>query len=272
MTASTLRVSELYVYPVKSLRGLRIARSPLTRQGFRYDRRWMLVDEDGTFLTQRQLPELCRIETALLSDGIRLSAPGQPDFLLPLAHEDGDEQPVRVWRHQGTAARHAPGSAWLSAVLGRACSLVYMAERHERPVAPGLARPDDRVSFADGFPFLLIGQASLDDLNARLQSPLSMRRFRPNIVVTGGAPFAEDHWTELSIGSVGFRGVKRCERCVVTTLDPDSGEGGKEPLRTLSTYRRVDGKVWFGMNLIHDGLGTLSEGDAVTFSSVQPTA
>jgi uncharacterized protein YcbX len=155
------------------------------------------------------------------------------------------------------------GSRWLSAAIGRECALVYMPDRHERQVSPERARPSDIVSFADGYPFLLISEASLGDLNARLATPLSMRRFRPNIVVSGARPFAEDGWRELRLGGIGFRGAKPCDRCVVTTRDPDTGASGPEPLRALAGFRRWDGKVWFGMNLIHDGPGWLEVGAAV---------
>jgi uncharacterized protein YcbX len=130
-------------------------------------------------------------------------------------------------------------------------------------VNPERARPGDVVSFADGYPFLVISEASLSDLNSRLETPLVMERFRPNIVVSGVPAYAEDTFRHVRFGEVGFRAVKRCDRCSVTTIDPETGARGKEPLRTLATYRREDGKVWFGMNLIHDAEGTLSVGDLV---------
>jgi len=260
----TARVSALYIHPVKSLRGLRVEQAELTRQGLQNDRRWMIVDEDGTFLTQRELPELCRIALALESSHIELTSERHGSLRLPIQHESGEQElTVRVWSFQGSANRHAEGSAWLSQVLGRTCSLVYMAERHERAVNPQRALPSDRVSFADGYPILLISQGSLDDLNSRLKSPLGMTRFRPNVVIEGCEAFAEDNFQRVQIGSIGLSGVKRCERCVVTTRDELTGESGTEPLRTLATYRRSEGKVWFGMNMIHDSLGTLKVGDSV---------
>jgi uncharacterized protein YcbX len=142
-------------------------------------------------------------------------------------------------------------------------SLLYMPDSERRAVNPNRARPGDIVSFADAYPLLLISEASLAALNQRLDAPVEMRRFRPNLVISGCEPYAEDGFSALSIGPLTFRGVKRCERCVVTTVDPATAEQGKEPLRTLARYRQSEGKVWFGMNLIHDGPGTLRLGDPV---------
>jgi len=261
--SAALRVSELYVYPVKSCRGIQVERAEIVRRGFARDRRWMVVDSSGRFLTQRETPELCLVGTRLSADGIELSHPNQSPFELPSELEEGPELEVSVWSHRGRAVKSEAGSRWLRGAIGRECALVYMPDRHERQVNPERARPGDVVSFADGYPFLLISEASLAALNSRVGEQLSMRRFRPNIVVSGAEPFAEDTWSELELGGIGFRGVKPCDRCVVTTLDPDSGAAGREPLRTLAQFRRWDGKVWFGMNLIHDGLGWLEVGAAV---------
>lgn len=258
-----LSVSALYVYPVKSLRGIAVSRAEVVRRGFARDRRWMVVGPDGRFITQRDTPALCQIATRLNDDTIALSHPSMPPFELPSALEQGPSVEVSVWSHSGHAIRSEAGSAWLSAAIEKPVSLVYMPERHERQVNPERARPGDLVSFADGYPFLLITEESLADLNSRLNEPLEMRRFRPNIVVRGATPFAEDGWLELDIGGVGFRGVKACDRCVVTTLDPDTGVAGKEPLRTLAQFRKWDGKVWFGMNLVHDSNGWIEIGAAV---------
>ncbi|MET0412659.1 MAG: MOSC N-terminal beta barrel domain-containing protein [Polyangiaceae bacterium] len=260
-------VSGLYVYPVKSCRGIRVDSVQVAERGFADDRRWMIVDDAGQFITQRQVTELCLVDTALDDDAIRLSAPGAGSVLLPRAHEQGDELQVTVWRHTGLAVRHTEGSAWISQVLGRASSLVYMADRHERPVNPTHARPGDKVSYADGYPFLVISEASLADLNARLEQPLGMERFRPNITVRGVAPYAEDEWTHVRMGELAFRAVKRCSRCTITTIDPLTATKSKEPLRTLARYRRWDNEVWFGMNLIADGTGQLALGDRVTLTA-----
>jgi uncharacterized protein YcbX len=258
-----VRVTALYVYPVKGCRGIRVDRAAVVARGFAGDRRWMIVDADGMFVTQRTHPQLALVRTALGGDGITLDAPGLATLRLPVAYEQGRRRDVQVWSHVGAARVHEDGSDWVSRYLGAPHALVYMPDSHLRPVNPERARPGDVVSFADAYPFLLISEASLSDLNARLAAPIAMTRFRPNVVVAGCPPFAEDGWARVRIGAVGFRGVKRCDRCAVTTIDPETGAGGVEPLRTLASYRREQGKVWFGMNLIHDAEGTLAVGDPV---------
>jgi uncharacterized protein YcbX len=256
-------VSALYVYPVKSCRGVRVEQWPIAERGFAADRRWMLVDRSGRFVTQRELPSLSLVETSLTRDEMELGAPGLQSLTLPLALSDGAPRTVRVWRDETLGLVHPEGSAWFSSYLGTAHELVYMPDSQRRRVNPERSRPNDIVSFADGYPFLLISEASLADLNARLERPITMERFRPNIVVSGTEPYAEDSYARVRLGEISFRGPKRCERCVVTTIDPQTGEAGKEPLRTLAKYRLADQKVWFGMNLIHDHMGTLRLGDSV---------
>jgi uncharacterized protein YcbX len=257
----TARVSALYVYPVKACGGVSVTSARVVARGFEYDRRYMIVDEHGLFLTQRELPELALVSTSFAAGGIVLGRAGHGECHLPVALESGDRLDVTVWGHTGVALRHDRASAWLSDVVRRALSVVYMPDEHQRPVKPEHAGSFDVVSFADAFPFLVISEASLSELNSRLREPIEMRRFRPNIVVTGVPAFAEDTWTELRLGALGFRAPKRCDRCSVTTVDPSTGVRGQEPLRTLATYRKQDGKVWFGMNLIHDDQGVLSIGD-----------
>jgi uncharacterized protein len=227
----------------------------------------MVVDTNGRLVTQRELFQLALVDTAIEGDRLRVSAPGQPELDLPVAHESGAARTVEVWQDRACGVVHALGSEWFSSYLEGAYELVYMPDSHRRQVNPSRANLGDIVSFADGYPFLLISEASLADLNSRLETPLVMERFRPNIVISNTAPFAEDEYSHVRIGEVSFRGVKRCERCVITTIDPLTGERGREPLRTLAKYRLDDQKVWFGMNLIHDGTGVLRVGDAVTNSS-----
>ncbi len=255
-------VSGLYVYPIKSCRGFSVAQWPVVARGFFADRRWMVVDRDGNFVTQRQLTKLSQVRTQLDSESLSISAPGFSSVIVPLQHQ-AQPRTVRVWQDQVEACGHAEGSAWFSEFLHAPHELVYMPDGQRRPVNPARARAGDIVSFADGYPFLLISESSLADLNARLLSPIGMDRFRPNIVIADTQPFAEDDYRQVWLGEISFRGVKRCDRCSVTTIDPATGERGKEPLKTLATYRLKDKKVWFGMNLIHDGVGTLRLGDAV---------
>jgi len=254
-------LAALYRYPVKSLRGEAFDALEVTPRGLAFDRRWMLVDGDGGFLTQRQHPRMALIQARVGADGgLQLQAPGMPP--LEVAPPDaGRRMTVRVWGDRLPAAPVDPAvGRWLGGILGISCHLVCLADDVRRPVDPDYARPDDQVGFADGFPFLLISQASLDDLNARLEHPVPMLRFRPNLVVTGCAAFAEDGWRRIRIGGLSFRVAKPCSRCVIPTIDLETAEKGREPMRTLLSYRRRDNKVYFGQNLIHDGLGTLRVG------------
>lgn len=273
MPDAAIVLSDLRLYPLKSAAGIRVERAEAVSTGLRYDRRWMVVDAGGTFLTQREEPRLALVRVALEGDALVLTAPGAGRLTLPL-HEGmvldagGGPREVSVWGEAVRAQVASPdAAAWISGHLGREADIVRFPDATERTVDPDFARPDDRVAFADGYPFLLIGEASLEDLNGRLGTPLGMERFRPNLVVRGSAPFAEDGWRLIRIGGVTFRVVKPCVRCAITTVDQDTAAVGKEPLRTLATFRRVggprSGKVAFGQNLLHDGVGALRVGEAL---------
>lgn len=260
-----MKLSGIFVYPIKACGGVSLVQSELVARGLAFDRRYMLVDRHGTFITQREVPRLSLVQTAFSGDGIVVSTAGRGNLELPRERVSSlERRPYRVWDSSGTALRNADGSRWFSEYLGDDVSLLYMPDDEQRAVNPKRARPGDIVSFADGYPLLLISEASLADLNARLPQPIGMDRFRPNLVLSDCAPYAEDGFASLRIGERSFRGVKRCERCVVTTIDPATATAGKEPLRTLAQYRREDGKVWFGMNLIHDACGKLDLGDTVS--------
>ncbi len=259
-------LSGLFIYPIKACGGIALTQADVVERGLALDRRYMLVDSAGTFVTQRELPRLCRVTTQLEAERLLVSAPGKPTLELPLALSPDhahERRQYRVWDNDGSALEHPGGSRWFSESFNAELRLLYMPDSERREVNPKRARPGDIVSFADAYPLMLMSETSLDDLNQRLTEPVEMRRFRPNLVISGAEPYAEDSFNELRIGGLTFRGVKRCERCVVITIDPSTGEQGKEPLRTLSHYRLEDSKVWFGMNLIHEGSGTLRLGDAV---------
>jgi hypothetical protein len=269
------RVSGLFIYPVKSLRGLAINSAAVDALGLVGDRRFMVVDEQGKFLTQRTLPRMALIATELTVRDLVLRAPHGGSCAVPLrAAASAPLVPVRVWQSEGLLAEDCGVeiAVWLSEFLRAPCRLVRIGEKFSRPILkPGKARPGDLVSFADGYPFLLVSEASLADLNDRLagrgEEALPMDRFRPNLVVTGCAAFAEDTWPRVRIGNIVFRAGGPCGRCIVTTTDQLTAERGKEPLRTLATYRRDAADptdINFGQNLIHETKsGTLRLGDAV---------
>ncbi len=263
-----MRVSEIRIYPVKGLRGLSVAAAEVEPWGLAGDRRWMVVDANGRFLSQREAPQMARIDVEPRPGGLRLSAEGWG--VCDVAVPDGPaDLPVTVWRDRLHAApADGAASRWLDAALDRAgCRLVHMADPATvRPVDPDYGAPGDHVSFADGYPLLLATTASLADLSDRVGRPLPMTRFRPNLVVDGAGPWAEDGWSALAVGAVRFRIAKPCARCVVTTVDPATGIKGAdgEPLRTLADYRRDGrGRPIFGQNLIPDGPGRIAVGDAV---------
>lgn len=264
-----MKLSALYVYPVKSLAGIALSTARAEVRGLAFDRRWMLVDEAGEFLSQRELPAMALLQPEL-EDGC-LSIRDRQERLSPLVinlppYDGPADLPVRIWDDQVTAQTVDPeADAWFSKALGLTCRLVYLPDHSFRPVDPQYGLPGDHVSFADGYPFLIIGESSLSDLNGRLPAPVPMDRFRPNLVFSGGAPYEEEHWKGFRIGDVAFRGAKVCGRCQVTTIDQATGETGKEPLRTLAAYRREGNKIKFGLNACLDSPsgGILRVGDSV---------
>ena len=257
-----MRVTALNVYPVKSCAATPLEVAELDARGIRGDREFMLVDAQRRFLTQREQPRLALIVPRRTDSTLTLSAPGMP----PLSLEPVDEPryTAQIWRDSVVAADQGDRVAdWLSTYLGQAVRLVRLPVDTVRRDDPDVAsRPDAQVSLADAFPVLLISEESLADLNTRLEQPLPMNRFRPNVVVSGaGVPYAEDTWAEVQIGELAFSVVKACARCVTTTTNQLTAERGHEPLATLATYRRVARGVLFGQNLIHAAPGRIAVGD-----------
>ncbi len=253
-----ITLSGLHIYPIKSAAGIALSEAEVSDRGLKHDRRWMVVDPKGKFMTQRKHPRMALIRVGLTSQ-LELSAPGMADLALPL--EPGAEAEtleVEVWGDRCPAlAMGAEAQAWFSNFLETPCQLVYMPDHSQRPTAHGQLGDDKLVSFADAYPFLLISEASLADLNQRLAEPVPMNRFRPNLVVTGCEAFAEDGWKQIKIGEITFDLPKRCDRCSVPGVDQDSGIQNKEPLLTLAKFRLEQGKVWFGQNLLHHHSGEL---------------
>lgn len=262
---SLIKLTGIYIYPIKSAAGISLEMAEVENRGFQYDRRWMVVDEQGKFLTQRQLPRMALIQVRLMADQLVVEVPNQQRLLIPVELVSDRRISVKVWNDVCDAIELSPEvSQWFSEFLGINCHLVYLPEDSYRPINPEYAQPDEQVSFADGFPFLLISEASLQDLNQRLDQPVPMNRFRPNLVVSGCQAFAEDSWRQIRIGSLRFRVVKPCARCAITTVDQSLGISGKEPLITLAQYRLDQGQILFGQNLIAENLGILRIGDKVT--------
>jgi len=262
-----LALGGLFVYPVKSARGVALDAAEVEARGLALDRRWMVVDADGRFVTQRERPELARVEVALARDHLGLRADGVGTARVALART-GAARPVTVW-DDTVAAVHAGDDAarFFSQLLGAPHALVAMPESTRRAVDPAYAAPDDVVSFADGFPLLVTSTASLEALNRAAREAVPMDRFRPNLVVTGAEAWAEDGWKTLRVGAVSFRVAKPCARCVITTTDQRTGARGAEPLVALAALRRVGKGVLFGQNLIPDlaagGASRIAVGDAV---------
>ncbi|UFH54526.1 MOSC domain-containing protein [Spirosoma sp. KNUC1025] len=274
-------ISELRIYPIKSLGGISVPEVVVEPKGFRYDRRFMLVTPAGEFMTQRTNHQMALIDVAINGDTLRVWHRDRPDDVLEVAltlsssensGDSGETMLVSIWDSKDVPAELVGAAAdqWFTKVLEKPCRLVFMPQTTRRAVDPDYAiDPDnDAVSFADGYPYLLIGQASLDYLNQRAPEPLSMVRFRPNIVVSGSEPYDEDSWAHFRMGEMDFYGVKPCARCVLTTIDPETAKPGKEPLRTLSTYRQWKHKILFGQNVLADlsgenPLGTLRVGQSI---------
>ena len=263
-----ISVSRLFVYPVKSCSGVMVDEAVVATTGFELDRRWVVVGEDGVFLSQRRHPRLALVKVSVGGNRLWLEAPNLPVIEVPLEREPGPRVKVTVWGDDCAALDEGKEAAeFFSLHLGSSARLVRLADDDVRPLSSSSAQPGDRISFADGFPFLLLSEASLEGLNKRLPLPVPMDRFRPNIVLTGCPAHAEDGWRQVRIGDVGFRVAKPCARCVITTTNQETGDRSPEPLRTLATYRVRDGQVQFGQNLVHDGRGTVRLGEAVVVLS-----
>lgn len=261
-----MRIQNLYIYPIKSLGGIEVTEADALQKGFRHDRRFMLVDEHNRFITQRNEHALALLKTEVTADGIRVYHKNnrQNELLIPFTPEVTGQGKVAIWDDTVdavfTGKKHAD---WFSGFMEKPVRLAFLPEENPRLVDERYADNGENVSLSDGYPYLLIGQASLDDLNQKLDEPVPMDRFRPNIVVDKTEAFEEDTWAEIRIGDVHFKVAKPCARCVLTTINQNTGEKGKEPLTTLSRYRLAGKKVLFGQNLIALNDGKVKVGDGV---------
>lgn len=270
-------ISSLHVYPIKSCAGHELTRAELDARGIRNDRSWIVVGEGGGpsgMLTQREAPALALVQPALSSGGLALSAPGMEDLKVPRI-EEGPARNVDVWGDLCDGIDQGDEVAdWFSTYLDASRRLLYFKPDFVRPVDPDYAtQPGDQVGFADGFPLLVISEASLADLNVRLETPLRMNRFRPNVVVADCPPYAEDTWKRVRAGDLEIDLVKPCGRCATTLVEQESGTPGKEPLRTLAAYRKFDRPApSFGYNAVHRSPGVLEAGMAIQILDVRDTA
>lgn len=266
-----MHVTRLFIHPVKSLGGISVDAFAVDRFGPRHDRRWLVVDGAGRFLTQRQHATMALVRTrlqagaALQQDSISLQALGrEPVQFSALDFNAAATVRVQVWRDECDAlGGPAHVDAWLSDFLGVECHLVYMPESTRRAVNPDFAHGGETVSFADGFPLLLTSERSLEDLNGRMSIRIGMERFRPNLVVDGSDAFAEDGWRRIRVGPLEFRVAKPCSRCAIPTIDPATAEKQPEVFKTLKGFRQRDGEVYFGQNLLPVGTGRIQVGDRV---------
>jgi uncharacterized protein YcbX/ferredoxin len=273
---SSATVSHLYIYPIKSTKGISLPQASIDELGLAFDRRFVISDNSGQFITARTEPTLCLVSTVLTEKGIELSAPNMPTLALSYQEFSNQYQDVNVWGDDIAGQLCSiEANSWVSEYLQQPCNLLYFGEAsfREKKADTDNAR---KLAFADGYPLLLISQASLDDLNQRLvannQKTVSMAQFRPNIVVENCLPFAEDGWQYIRIGDIEFKVSEPCERCIFTTVNPEDGikDTQQQPLKTLKTYRQINnGEVLFGQNLIPLTHGNIKKGDQVTVSQSQ---
>ncbi|MFN0176316.1 MAG: MOSC domain-containing protein [Saprospiraceae bacterium] len=254
MTSAPI-LSEIWIYPIKSLGGIALEEAVAEVRGLRYDRRWMLVDDTGRFVTQREIPSMALLGTAIESPYLNVFWKKKPSEYVHIPLEiEASEFPklrVQIWGdHCHARVLSNEINQWFSEHLGQNLRLVYMPDTTRRRADGRYAPAGQHVSFADGFPYLIIGQSSLDDLNTRLAQPLPMNRFRPNFVFTGGQPFEEDTWEQFSIDLQPFQGVKPCARCIIPTTNQDTATRAAEPLKTLATFRKFDNRILFGQNVV----------------------
>jgi uncharacterized protein YcbX len=265
-----LRLSEIWIYPIKSLGGIRLAQAKVLEKGLEYDRRWMLVDENGVFMTQRDNPTMALFKLKIENRELKIvhsqQSTGHSISLHPPNFEN--QERVTIWDDTVTACEVSKeSSAWFSTLLNLKCRLVYFPEENSRAVDPVYKVNDEHVSLADGYPFLIIGQGSLNFLNSKLSQAIPMNRFRPNFVFTGGKPNEEDTWRNFTIGGNRFVGVKTCARCAIPTINQETSEKGIEPTRTLATYRRNENKILFGQNLLAIDHQEVKEGDLISIQT-----
>jgi uncharacterized protein YcbX len=246
-----ITVQDLYIYPVKSLAGIKLNNCQLTPFGLKNDRRWMIVDNKGVFMSQRTTPKMALIKTAIVEGKLVLSYQ-KSEIIIPVVKENSNLKQVKVWNDTVNAQWISKKvDQWITDILGQRCHLVYMPETAQRQIDLDFANEKQYVSFADAFPLLIISQESLNALNEKLPKPVSIKRFRPNIVVSGCQAFAEDNWREFTINQSQFKAAKRCSRCIMPSINQETGKKDQlKMLAKLKDFRTFQHKIKFGMNVL----------------------
>jgi uncharacterized protein len=261
-----LTLTEICIYPIKSLGGIGLQSAKVEERGLQYDRRWMLVDNNGMFLTQREHPQMALLQVSIKDDKLEVAhkVRAMSKLQIPISNSENNGFVVNIWNDVVIAKQlNKEVDLWFSEALNLDCQLVCMNDDSDRITDKKYTPEPKQVSFADAYPFLIIGEESLNDLNRRLKEPLPMNRFRPNFVFGGGEPFIEDTWKDFMIGDLKFRAVKPCARCVVTTVNQDTAVKSSEPLETLARFRNAGNKVNFGMNVVGFGKGVVGVGSKI---------
>jgi uncharacterized protein YcbX len=262
--SDNIRIHSLHVYPIKSCQGIDLDQAQLTDTGIEFDRHWMLINQHGRFLSQREYPQMARIGCAFDGDQLRIQCDGQEDLTIPLRQQAETRVAVKIWKDECSAAVvSAEADQWFSGVLGIPCQLVFLPDSEQRKVDPEFAQQQEIVGFADGFPLLVVSLASVDLLNERLQQQVGIERFRPNVVLSGCEAHAEDSWHAIEANGVRITLAKPCSRCSIPSFDQRSGEQHPQLLQALGEYRRQKGKILFGQNGLHTHNGRLNTGDPV---------
>ena len=262
-----MKLTAIYIYPIKSFRGISLEVAELTPSGLLYDREWMIVNENNEYITQREYPQMSQFEVKLNGTHLflkNLSSSSEIEFDGTTHTETTIE--VKIWNDQCNAFEMPQGiNDWLRRELQIDCKMVRIKNTRQRQIDLNFAPPEQYTTFTDGFPFLLISEESLALLNSKLDEEIEMERFRPNFVISGGDAHVEDNMGKWTIGTASFEAVKLCSRCVVTTIHLETAKKSKEPLKTLAKYRRFENKIMFGQNLLYTSGNQLQVGDKVTY-------
>jgi len=261
-------VSKLTVYPLKSAQGINLDQINYQQRGPQFDREWMVINSKNRFLSQREFPLMCLIKTQITNKELILTAPEKEPLIIDFNNRHFKDQTVEVWKDQVDALDcGAEAANWISSYLDTRCRLVTMPGDTQRLVDNNYANNKETVSFADGFPSLILSQASLDDFNTKLDQPITMAHFRPNIVIDDCSAYAEDSWQAIKINDITFSLVKPCSRCIIPAIEPDTGKKRMDVVKALSAHRRRGNATYFGQNALHDSLGEIHVGDKVELIS-----